>query len=435
METDLLVPVALLVRENVRLCLPSIAIDQETSVSRGREPRPSPWIGASQEALTVLTDIQMYPLSAREERVLRTIASKFYQQGCCYAKHETLAKAIKCAKSTLQTTLDELEARGLIAVTRRERTSNITILTQGVIEALKFLRIQRRRIHVLARRGLAQAVDYVQGNVESYTETATEVIEELVSRAQATLASVKESIPKNAQSLTPPDFILENRPKAVKQPIKHSPNFVSAKSTCDDAKKRTGTTKKLREAGVSPKQASKLVHCFGVDRVNLNLELNLHQKAQNPGGFLAMAIRENYAGNHVRPGSEAAAVREREHSTRLFPQSQKSQTSVSTIKQTLVSAPKAKIELLSGAFQELPMVEQNQYEQTAQSIFATSPPSWLVGFLKRGGFEHPAVRGAIRAKAITLWDSGSRSSSSEACHLRTCWKRSRPIDPGAAFCI
>jgi hypothetical protein len=106
------------------------------------------------EARTVLEYFRAAPLSARGNRILRIISSTYYADGCCYAKQETLARAVDCAKSTLQLELDELEALKIIHVTPRKGTSNVTVLADGVREALRFQRIENRR-RALARRGVA----------------------------------------------------------------------------------------------------------------------------------------------------------------------------------------------------------------------------------------------------------------------------------------
>jgi len=106
------------------------------------------------EARAVLEYFRAEPLSARGDRILRIISSTYYAHECCYAKQETLARAVRCAKSTLQLELDDLEARKLIHVTPRKGTSNVTVLADGVREALRFQRIENRR-RALARRGVA----------------------------------------------------------------------------------------------------------------------------------------------------------------------------------------------------------------------------------------------------------------------------------------
>jgi len=105
-------------------------------------------------ARAVLEYFRAAPLSVRENRILRIISSTYYADGCCYAQQETLARAVGCAKSTLQKDLDELEARNLLRVTPREDTSNVTHLADGVREALRFQRIENHR-RALARRGVA----------------------------------------------------------------------------------------------------------------------------------------------------------------------------------------------------------------------------------------------------------------------------------------
>jgi DNA-binding MarR family transcriptional regulator len=116
-------------------------------------PTPAPTT-PTPAARAVLEYFRAAPLSVRENRILRIISSTYYADGCCYAQQETLARAVGCAKSTLQQELDELEARNLLHVTPRDGTSNVTHLADGVREALRFQRIENRR-RALARRGVA----------------------------------------------------------------------------------------------------------------------------------------------------------------------------------------------------------------------------------------------------------------------------------------
>jgi hypothetical protein len=127
---------------------PQVASPPSIPTSAPSEATPTP------EARAVLDNLRAAPVSARGTRILRIISSRYYADGCCYARQETLARAIGCAKSTLQSELDELEARKLLHVTPRDGTSNVTHLADGVREALRFQRIENRR-RALARRGVA----------------------------------------------------------------------------------------------------------------------------------------------------------------------------------------------------------------------------------------------------------------------------------------
>jgi len=362
----------------------------------------------SDDAQAILTELRQSPVTSRQERILRTIASKYYQRGYCFARHTTIATAVGCAKSTLQLDLDELEARGLLAVQRRPKTSNVTILAPGLIEALRIMRLERRRAEFVSRRGVSRVLN----RVESYKKIATAAMEELATFARDTVAvaaakiseftapkavvSVPVSEKKAAQDF---DFSL-NRPKAVSQPRTLSPKFISAKASPDAEKEKT--TEKLREAGVSPRQARELVRTFGTERAELNLALGLHLNAKNPGGFLATAIRENYAASHVHPGSEAATVRRRERSQAVVRETYDVQKGQAP-KYAPAPLPKPAIELAAAAFDQLPPDKRAIYERRAQDAVAAAPPTWLAAMLQRSGLEHPAVRGTIKTKAVELW--------------------------------
>jgi len=362
----------------------------------------------SDDAQAILTEFRQSPVTSRQERILRTIASKYYQRGYCFARHTTIATAVGCAKSTLQLDLDELEARGLLAVQRRPKTSNVTILAPGLIEALRIMRLERRRAEFVSRRGVSRVLN----RVESYKKIATAAMEELATFARDTVAvaaaKISEftapkavlSVPvlekKPAQDF---DFSL-NRPKAVSQPGTLSPKFISAKASPDAKKEKT--TGKLREAGVSPRQARELIKTFGVERAERNLALGLHLNAMNPGGYLATAIRENYAANRLHPDSEAVAVRRRERPEKVVRERFDVQTA-QVAKPASMPLPKSAIEAIASAFDHLPTEERAVYEQQARESVAAAPPTWLVSILQRCGFEHPAVRGAIKVKALESW--------------------------------
>jgi hypothetical protein len=83
------------------------------------------------------------PPTHRQETILRRISSKFYQRGYCFARQETIAKAVGCAKSTLQLEMDILTARGFLILERRQGTSNITLLAPGVQDTLKILKLKK----------------------------------------------------------------------------------------------------------------------------------------------------------------------------------------------------------------------------------------------------------------------------------------------------
>jgi DNA-binding transcriptional ArsR family regulator len=364
----------------------------------------------SHEAANVQSELRLCPITKRQERILRTVASKFYKRGYCFAKHETLAAAVGYAKSTVQLDLDELEARGLITVRRRAGTSNVTVLIPGLIEALRAIRLERKRAEFIARNG----AERVFKSIESSKTLLAVAMEELSSFAHGAMVSTAAKIgqlksytsskldSKNPFNYEQDHQILLNRPKAVQQPINTTSNVISAKASCDDAKKIKSTTAALRDAGVSPRQATKIIKIFGSERAELNLRLGLHQNAQNPGGFLATAIRENYAKNHVQQGSEAERVRIKEQSQKV------NKHQVFGIKAAEKLAPeiqKSSIEYVISEFERLPAEKKQIFEIQAREAIATAPPTWIKSVLRTKGLDHVSVRGAIKTKAIEIWQS------------------------------
>ena len=118
----------------------------------------SPTAAAAAAVTTVVRYLRDHPLSGIVESILRTIASMFYREGVCYARQTTIARIVGRAKSTVQLALDKLENRGLICRTVREGTSHLIHLADGVIEALRELRLERR-----ARTLRAQGVPKLSG--------------------------------------------------------------------------------------------------------------------------------------------------------------------------------------------------------------------------------------------------------------------------------
>lgn len=383
--------------------------EQQAPVNPDLDVIPALWQTVSVEALAVLQDLRSYPLTQRQERILRTISAKYYKRGYCFARHETIAAAVGCAKSTVQIDLDELEARALLAVRRRPGTSNVTILAPGMIEALRTQRVERRRADFIARSGISTVLDHVL----VYQKIATTAVAELAVRAREVVADAsaafnkavqpkaqtsERSTEKNVQDF---DFSL-NRPKAVLQPRISTSNYICNKATSDDATKRKTAVDKLCVAGVSQKQARELIRFFGAERAERNLALGLHFKARNPGGFLSTAIRENYAATHVLPGSEAAAAREQED-RRTSTCQVLNTVSSPKVARTTSPLPKHDLEIAAERFEKLSLDERSTYEEQAKSIIAAKPPSWIQDFIRKSGFDHPAVRGSIKTKSIELW--------------------------------
>ena len=132
--------------------------------------------------------------------------------------------------------------------------------------------------------------------------------------------------------------------------------------------------------------------------------MGLHLKAQNPGGFLSTAIRENFAANHVHPDSEAAAVRQREHK-QPGPISPPSVIAPPRSQPSDIPIPKAQNEIAASIFDQLPLSERSEYEVQAKAALVSTPPSWLISLMERHGFEHAAIQGALKSKAIAIWQA------------------------------
>lgn len=264
------------------------------------DPLPAP---LSVEAAELLRIFQATPMTARQERILRTIASKYYREGQCYARQSRIADAVGCAKSTLQLDLDELEARGLIRVHRRVGTSNVTILADGMIEALKAMRIDRRRTR-LERDGV---------EIASTSFRALPV---------PTIAPLAHAVPVALQT--------SNRPKDAKRPGQHStslhksnisntssPRAQEGEGTYDDVRKNNDKAAQiLIREGITPKRARLFARIFDADRIEANVNFGLHRSKKNPAGYLAYMLQHDIAATHVTPGSEAERVRAMEHAPR-----------------------------------------------------------------------------------------------------------------------
>jgi hypothetical protein len=373
---------------------------------------PSLWQTVSNEAIVLLQELRLCPVTARQERILRTIGSKYYKRGYCFARQETIATAVGSAKSTVQLDLDELEVRGLLAVRRRPGTSNVTILAPGLIEALRTMRLERRQAELAARRGTVPVLKHI----DSYKKLAVKAMDDLATFARDTVAVASAKFseitslkldaqqPMQDEKLEQNIDFSSNRPKAVLQPRKSTTDYISAKATCVNASEKKELTKKLHAAGVSKKQCVELIRIFGTERAERNLALGLHLKATNPGGFLSTAIREDFAASSITPGSEAAAVRDREYNKKQYVQTQS--LGALAKKEAIVPpqpAARAIAEIEAAKFAELPLEQKNEYEKQAKAIFEKVQPSWIQRLFKTYGFQHPAVQGYLKTKAIEIW--------------------------------
>jgi hypothetical protein len=205
------------------------------------------------------------PLSPLAERTLRMIASQYTRKGFCHATHEQLACSLGAVKSTLQRGVDELEADGILVITRRPRTSNLTFLAEGVKEALRVQHLERVR--------------------------------ERKKRVKSRLSFSKRG---------------KNRPKAEPTAQPKSPSrirHISTKSnvaskqrhhrTDGDAfacfnEKQRATTEQLIAIGITSSQAILIVRKYTLERIEKHLQAQRYLMAKNPPGYLVAAIRNDY---------------------------------------------------------------------------------------------------------------------------------------------
>jgi hypothetical protein len=205
--------------------------------------------------------------------------------------------------------------------------------------------------------------------------------------------------------------ISAHRPKTAKQ----SPNSISERYLSTQASPRKNVdipddvfkkiVGKLTEEGVTPKRARQLLLLSGVERVQRNIALGLHRKASNPGGYLAEAIRQDYASTHAIPGSECATVRAQErkfHPETLHTFSEHAKTEPRPL-------PANALDLASEAFAQIPNHTRAEFEQQAQHEIVSAPPFWAKSVLARSGIRHEAIQAAIRMKAIALWQKHTDS--------------------------
>ncbi len=313
------------------------------------EPPSTP---LSVEAAELLRVLHAAPMTKRQETILRTIASKYYREGQCYARQSRIADAVGCAKSTLQLDLDELEARGLIRVHRRIGTSNVTILADGMIEALKAMRIDRRRTR-LERDGI-----------------------EIANASFRTLPTPTIVLPAH---VVPPVLQTSNRPKDAERPRQHStslpksfisntpsPRAQERESTRDDVSKNNDETAQvLIQEGITPKRARLFARIFDADRIKANVTLGLHRAKKNPGGYLAYMLQHDIAAAHVAPGSEAERVRAAECAPRSLPPREREPIATPVPSKAVLQEPSAHDDA-AARFAELTPNERAEYEALAE---------------------------------------------------------------------
>jgi len=340
------------------------------------------------EADRILAAWRAQPLTARQEKIVRVISSRYYQRGYCFAKQATLARAVGCAKSTLQDELEVLADRGFLILERRQGTSNITLLAPGLQEALRIIKAQRRPKPSRAA--------IIVNSIEKVGQQLAVARAELVESVTQTVASFSQQIAHVCD---------QNRPKTVSQSrdITHvslsSRALHSKKDEMQNAVKKT--IDELTMAGVTPWRARQLIELSGLERVKRNLALGQHKHATNPGGYRAEAIRRDYAATRPIPGSEAYHVHEKERAAA----NTICAVPVDKIKSKPALIPEHHLDIAAAKFAQVPDQQRFIFEQQAQHEIEKAPPFWAVGLLTREGLKHQAIQGLIRAKAIELWQS------------------------------
>ena len=114
---------------------------------RVRKPQAPPAPPTHEMRVADLIDAYADPaLHPDIERIARAIASKAYRNGYCYATQEKIAAWTGIARSTLQLRLHEMERLHLSHVERRLKTSSITLLADGTLDALRLKKINKIKV-------------------------------------------------------------------------------------------------------------------------------------------------------------------------------------------------------------------------------------------------------------------------------------------------
>jgi DNA-binding MarR family transcriptional regulator len=327
-----------------------------------------------------------HPLSAIVESVLRTIAAMLYREGVCYAAQCTIARLVGRAKSTIQLALDELEGRGLIRRTVREGTSHLIHLADGVIEALREIRLARETKKLRGR-----GVPSLAG---SFTALALPPTKPEIRESEGADLSPK---PQGKELRT------TNRPEAPLEPRKHSTSLpyiynqsssAPVKAQDDDAstkvEKKTVVEQLIAE-GVTPPRARSFADLFGPQRILRNIRIGLHRAKHNPAGYLITAIQHDYAAGHIKPGSEAERVRKRElPGGRIAPPEL-----ISTSPAQSTPKPQTVADDVAQRYGELAAEQQSAYESRAQESLLST----IGGIVNQG-----TIFGAmVRARAVEFF--------------------------------
>jgi len=336
------------------------------------------------DLLVLLESLPETPAWQRRCKLLGLIASRWYKQGECFARQETMAAAVRAAKSTVQLDLDALELEGFITRQRRAGTSMLTYLAAGLLDALRIFRLRRRTNKPVVRK---------QVEIRSVPRVRT-----------AEVATISDQ--PSTQLVTPITTL--NRPKAVvsQQPTPHSSSLSHDKALYktsslytetksdrdDDVEKKIATI--LTEEGITPARARQLAHLFDADRIERNVQLGLHRSATNPGGYLSFIIQHDVAAQSNPPSSEAALVRKREcYSNR--PASPSDHETFAASKQPAIKPEEPMmLDEITQKFEALALEEQRLYESVALQDLTTRLP-WISEDATKGRLSTVAmIRGA-----------------------------------------
>jgi Helix-turn-helix domain len=285
------------------------------------------------QAALVLRALRAQPLTSRQTRLLRLILHRFYGKGYCHAAQETLAAAMECSKAAVQADLAELTDRGIIRITKREGTSNFTEVVSGLAEALQTLQaeVQSRRINWRHAAELKAAFE-THSTVVFPTKRPKEAklpVEATPPHKHSTSLIVSKITNTSSCARQPSecerslDGVAEkvNDDERLRTPVAQGKAMecgtkaTTVKATIPEAGVEAQTAALLIGEGVSPSQAWKLVRRFDTAHIERNLALGAHVGKRNPGGYLAEAIRKDFAVASIKPDSEAAQAREHERPT------------------------------------------------------------------------------------------------------------------------
>jgi len=361
------------------------------------------------QAALVLKALRVQPLTARQTRLLRVILNRFYGKGYCHARQETLAAEMDCAKATVQADLAELADRGFIRITKREGTSNFTELVPGMAEAL----------HVLQAEAESNRINW---------EHAAELKAAFQERLPVVFPTQRpKGTPYPMESSTPHKHVT---PLDVSEITNTSSCTPTRKEEPDDAR---DLVKKLMDEGVSPSQAWKLARNFDTARIERNLAFGAHAGKRNPGGYLAEAIREDYAAT-AKPAHRNAPSFKRGKNVRVFdplagfndPFAPDEPEEVPETPTESTSAPVSAVETRESADALLDAL--TDAEKAALRTRAVAEldreNAWMGASWKRAG---AAFEGMVRGRMLKFARNDYRSVASGAAHDDPGYRNDDPM--------